>query len=331
MLIIYLDLFFSCYHQIDLEATQPYIAEHIQEDAGVRDTMALHAFNLEGHNGVVLMDYNTQLQKPIQDEIDDLMNDPNKQVKYVKDKDGGVSKNFMIIKPSNEMFQEYRRDYMSTLYDARRGWNREGHNTFPGSLGLKGYFSYRADHDPAWEELDRCFYNNQLDDECIDKVEVNYVTIIVHSKSVCGEPRDCPYDHPAWSEKKRCACEQAHANYFQQRYDFEQKYFVKPKIQERIGRFKDSSYLGYCTGPGHSNYLSMTSRVLRKPEWQTVCPPMTCPGGTFLKNDCTCTYPDEDPCNACPEGTRCQRWPEPMCIDCNCGFCDSRGDSCCQS
>lgn len=61
------------------------------------------------------------------------------------------------------------------------------------------------------------------------------------------------------------------------------------------------------------------------------CPPMTCSEGTYLKTDCTCTFPDEDPCNACPEGTRCQRWPEPMCIDCSCGFCDNTGGSCCES
>lgn len=59
------------------------------------------------------------------------------------------------------------------------------------------------------------------------------------------------------------------------------------------------------------------------------CPPMNCPEGTFVKQDCTCTLPGEDPCNACPMGTRCQKFPELMCIDCNCGFCDSSGSSCC--
>ena len=117
------------------------------------------------------MDYNTQLQAPIQDEVDDLISDPEKQVKFVRDKDGGVSKNFMIVKPSNEKFQDYRRDYMSTPYMERTGWNGEGHNQFPGNLGLKGYFSYRASHDPSFQELDRCRFNNQLDDECIAQID----------------------------------------------------------------------------------------------------------------------------------------------------------------
>ena len=277
------------------------------------------------------MDYSTQLQQPLQEEIDDLLASPFKQVKYVRDKDGGVSNTFLILKPSKSEFAAIRNEYLSTLFDPVSGWNGEGFNTMKGKLGLKGFFTYKVSKDSRWEELDRCTYNNQLDDFCISQIDVDNSKIVRHSKSVCGEPRDCPYDHPKWSEEKKLACQKAHANYFKARYEFEDTHFKKPVKQERIGRFKPKSFLGYCDGPGKKNYLGLTNKVARKPDWQVVCDDLvTCPAGSYKKNDCTCTEPGEDPCNACPLNTRCQTYPDLRCIDCNCGFCDSSGVACCE-
>ena len=85
------------------------------------------------------------------------------------------------------------------------------------------------------------------------------------------------------------------------------------------------------TVDGDSSYGDRGADEETNEKKELECPPMTCPDGTFVKQDCTCTIPDEDPCNACPEGTRCQRFPELMCIDCNCGFCDTKGSSCCEA
>ena len=309
---------------------QTYIAENIEDDVGIRDSVALHAFNLEHHNAVVLLDYSTQLQASIETEIQELIQNPNKQVKAVRDKDGCVSKAFMIIKPSKAKFEYYRDLYLSTPYDPVLGWNSQGHNTCRGKLGLKGFFSYVASVDPTWEELDRCTYNNQLDDVCVFAKDVDDSKVVRHSKTVCGEPRDCPYDHPLWSSKKKEACQKAHANYFKSRIEFEDKHFIKTRTQERIGRFKWKSFLGYCNGPGKSNYLGLSGQIHRKPEWQVVCNNIdVCPPGFYMKNDCTCTQPGEDPCNACPANARCQRTPELRCLDCSCGFCDANGVPCC--
>jgi hypothetical protein len=318
-----------CTNKIDLNATQPYIGAHIEEDVGVRDSLTLHAFNLEEHKAVILLDYSMQIQNPFLDEINDFITTPSDEVRFVKDKDGGVSRTFMMIKPSREKFEEIRQEYMNTPYDPTTGWDGEGHNTFEGKMGLKGFFSYKASKDPKWAELDRCTYNNQLDDACIAEKDVDDSVIVRHSKNVCGEPRDCPYDHPLWSPEKKLACNKSHANYFKARMEFEEKYLLKPKTQERVGQFKDRAFKGYCKGPGKKNYLGMTRAIYRKPEWQVTCDKATCPTGTFLKNDCTCTEPDS-PCDACPENTRCQLTPELQCIDCNCGFCDSAGASCCE-
>ena len=316
--------------KVDFEGNQPYIKDHIEEDVGIRDSITLHAFTFEGHKAVVIIDYNTQLQQPLDDEINDIVADPNKQVKYVRDKDGGVSKDgFMIIKPSIAKFEEIRQEYINTPYDPVTGWNGEGHNTFNGKMGLKGFFSYKVTKDPSWEELDRCTYNNQLDDYCISRIDVDSSKVLRHSKNVCGEPRDCPYDHPKWSIEKKVQCRKSHENYFRSRDEFEEKHLIKRKIQKPVGLFKSETFMGYCKGPGKRNYLGFTKAVYRKPEWQALRGRVKCPKGTYLKNDCTCTLPD-NPCDACPLKTRCQLYPELRCIDCNCGFCDSFGVSCCE-
>ncbi len=278
------------------------------------------------------MDYNTQLQAPLTEEIDQLLADPDTDVMYVTDSDGGVSSSgFMIIEPSVETFEEIRQEYMNTTYDPVTGWNGEGHHDFNGGMGLKGFFSYKASKDSRWMELDRCTYNNQLDDYCIDNIDVDNSKVVRHSKYVCGEPRDCPYDHPKWKKNKKEQCNKAHKNYFKLRDMFEQKYLSKPKLQEKVGKFKaKSAFMGYCKGPGKKNYLGLTKAIYLKPKWQALCDLSTCPAGTYKTNECTCTTP-EDPCAACPTGTRCQLYPEPKCIDCNCGFCDAVGSSCCLS
>ena len=82
----------------------------------------------------------------------------------------------------------------------------------------------------------------------------------------------------------------------------------------------DSFWLPYIPVPDHL---------------QVVCPERQdspCPKGSFVKNDCACTTPDEDPCVACPDGTRCQKEMMNlplMCIDCTCSFCNVDQESCC--
>jgi len=57
---------------------------------------------------------------------------------------------------------------------------------------------------------------------------------------------------------------------------------------------------------------------------------MTCAYGQYVTPECTCSSAD-DPCEACPSGTKCQLEPALMCIDCGCGFCDDISGDCCDS
>lgn len=81
--------------------------------------------------------------------------------------------------------------------------------------------------------------------------------------------------------------------------------------------------------PGSDGHLPLIGDVIEKPDWQTICPPGSCPEGSMMKTDCTCTAP-EDPCSACPFDTYCQLSSTLMCIDCTCGFCDSKESDCCE-
>ena len=82
----------------------------------------------------------------------------------------------------------------------------------------------------------------------------------------------------------------------------------------------DSFWLPYIPVPDHLQIFC--------PERQD----SPCPEGSFVKNDCSCTTPDEDPCDACPHGTRCQKKMMNlplMCIDCTCSFCNVEEEPCC--
>jgi len=152
--------------------------------------------------------------------------------------------------------------------------------------------------------------------------------VVKQSTEICGKPTECPPDDPEWTHTQRVACEELHSSYFidKRRAELNLKMITTTDL---VGQFKPRSFHGYCTGPGHENYIGIGD-VLVKPDWQIVCEPMICPYNSYVTSDCTCSDPT-NPCSACPSGTRCQLEPVLMCIDCQCGFCGAESDTCCQS
>ncbi len=152
--------------------------------------------------------------------------------------------------------------------------------------------------------------------------------VVKQSTEICGKPTECPPDDPEWTHTQRVACEELHSSYFidKRRAELNLKMITTTDL---VGQFKPRSFHGYCTGPGHENYIGIGD-VLAKPDWQIVCEPMICPYNSYVTSDCTCSDPT-NPCSACPSGTRCQLEPVLMCIDCQCGFCGAESDTCCQS
>ncbi len=348
----------------ELLDTNPYIAYNIQDGIGIRDSMKLNAWTFEGYPAVVMVGFDNMITQPLDQEIDALLADANQKGLYVRQsptEGNGIDTQFMIIKPSMEEFRNIVSTYINTPYDPITGWNGQGHHGFKGEMGLNGFLSYYFANNPGYTELDRCTYANSADESCLTQVPVDDAKVvkIVSNDDVggCGNPRHCPYNNPNWSETKQEECETIHRkckaysldfcnnirynvcltlyfylHYYSDmmfRYISEKKYLNKQKKSQRTGFFKTKSFIGYCHKAGKSGYESMVGIVKVKPDWQTVCPPIVCPSGQYLKPDCTCTSVDEDPCAACPHGTFCQRSPTLMCMDCNCGFCDIGGSACC--
>ena len=314
----------------EVSVSQPYIHEHIQEDVGLRDMIKFHAWKLTTHPLVVLMDFDSLILKPLNEEFNHLLADPNAKATIVRNAPSneggqGVNTGMLILKPSLEEFENLRQNYLNTPYDEITGWNGEGHNNFPGKMGTPGFLSYYFSHNNVIER-DRCYYNNEMDPAC-SAVPFDNVKVARHSPDTCGLPWECPGEGPIWNADVEKGCKNVRNAYFKYRYEFETDYWDKPVKQKRMGNYNYRHYLGYCKGEGRNNYLSMIN-VEKVPEWQIICGMIECPPGSYVKNDCSCSDIN-DPCSACPLNTRCQTEPTLMCLDCECGFCNNEGVSCC--
>uniref|UniRef100_A0A7S3V745 Uncharacterized protein n=1 Tax=Chaetoceros debilis TaxID=122233 RepID=A0A7S3V745_9STRA len=324
-----------------IAAGQIVLRDSVADDVGFRDLMKLQSWGLTLHPVVVMLNYDRQLKEPLDDKIDLLLaNDMLKglYVLHAPDSitnDFGVDTGMMIIKPSKNELVKITEAYKYTNYSKFDGWNGTNLHLHKGGAGLSGFLRYYFENvDPdGYEKLDRCIFAHDGGKECNSRVPPEDIKTGVTIEGLCGNPRDCPYDHPFWEEDQRQACEDQHRKYFESRYKFEQDFWNKDTVtQERIGLFKPKSFLGYCTEPGPDGFLPMIGSVIETPEWVVVCDyNKKCPEGSVKKRDCTCTELEEDPCAACPENTICQTEPTLMCIHCECGFSDLQGLPCCMS
>jgi hypothetical protein len=151
---------------------QPYISEHIEDGIGVRDSSKLQVFRLVEHPVVVLFDFDRLFQYQISNITRALIENLNLKGYYIKtpacnvNGDALVDTSFMVIKPSNEEFNNIRKGYLNTPYDPDLGWNSKGHNQCDGELGLPGFLSYYFSITEGYEELDVCKYGIAADEMC---------------------------------------------------------------------------------------------------------------------------------------------------------------------
>lgn len=201
---------------IDLKETNPYIADNIELDVGIRDSMKLQIWTLTSHPIAILMDFNTILQKPLDEDIDSLLEDPALKGYYIRSvpdatsNESGVDTGFLIIKPSLQEFDNIVNSYINTPFDPIYGWNGEGHHKFVGGMGISGFLSYYFSKDEGYVQLNRCIYANNVDDECLETVDISEVKVAKDYEKVCGDPLKCPYDQPDWSAEKLQTCHQLH-------------------------------------------------------------------------------------------------------------------------
>jgi len=134
--------------------------------------------------------------------------------------------------------------------------------------------------------------------------------------------------------------------WFASRERFEEDLFDGAPKMTKNGTFNADITKGYCKNAGRDGYELMlnpftvnASEIEALPRKKAtgglingstpVCA-IQCGPGEYVTLDCTCS---NDECDACPEGTTCQKAEEdgspPLCIDCECGFCDFFGNPCC--
>ena len=194
-----------------------YICANIQNcGVGVRESTILHLWTSTSHPIVILVDYNTVLQQPLDQEIDLLLADESLKGFYIKTPpdatsgDAGVDTGFMVIKPSEEEFENIKNAYINTPFNPTTGWNGQGRHNFMGCLGISSFLSYYFSNDDGYVELDRCTFAHSADEDCLAKQSFSSCKGAKMYDKVCGNPRKCPYDHPDWSAQKKEACVALH-------------------------------------------------------------------------------------------------------------------------
>ncbi len=200
----------------DLNINNSYISDNIATDVGIRDSVKLQIWTMTLHPVVILMDYDMILQKPIDQDIDLLLADDNLKGMYIRSApdansgSAGVDTGFLVVKPSLDEFDKIVSTFISTKFDASEGWNGEGHLGFKGDMGVNGFLSWYFSKDSGYIELDRCQYAHDADEECLSKTPLTEAKGLKIHETICGNPRDCPYSHPNWSEEKKEACATLH-------------------------------------------------------------------------------------------------------------------------
>ncbi len=198
------------------DAQQFFILDNIEADVGVRDSTKLHIWRMTSYPAVVLMTYKTLLQQPLDEEIDVLLADGNMKGMYILNAPdpetggAGVDTGLLIIKPDLDEFDRIVSAYINTPYLEGSGWNGLGYNNFKGHLGISGFLAYYFANNPGYQQLDRCRYAHGADDLCIQQQSMADSKAFKMVDEICGNPRDCPYDHPNWSEEKKAACSTIH-------------------------------------------------------------------------------------------------------------------------
>jgi hypothetical protein len=196
-----------------------YICEQVNNcGARTRDSTFFHLWASTSHPVVVVLDYNSILKHGLDEQIDLLLADQSLKGFYIKTPphpvtgESSVDTGFMMIKPSEEEFEKIMNAYVDTPFDAVNGWNGQGKNNFKGCLGIASFLLHYFSNNNEYVELDRCTYAHSAEEDCLSQVDITSCKGGKIYDKVCGNPRNCPYDHPDWSAAKKEACATLHKN-----------------------------------------------------------------------------------------------------------------------
>merc|ERR1740136_399494 len=253
---------------------QPYIADHIEDDVGLKDLMKLQALKLDDHEFVVIIDKDFVLKNPL-DPVFDELRESDDIAAFVRDPDtGAISTDMLVMKPSVDTYNDLIDTFKTVPFTGTGGWGDSGIGTQPGGMGTSGLLDYfmsdpEPDTDPnphTGTELDRCKYANNADENC-NTTPFEDIVGFSMTDDLCGQPWMCTYGdlEETWSPETKVLCETFLVHWIKSREEFEHLFFNQP-TSDNYGDFHKDVYHGLCTGRGPSGYIPMLDEMIPEQE-----------------------------------------------------------------
>merc|ERR1740124_917812 len=272
---------------------QPYIADHIEDDVGLKDLMKLQALRLDDHEFVVIVDEDFVLNNPL-DPVFDELRESDDIAAFVRDPDtGAISTDMLVLKPSVDTYEDLIDTFTTVPFTDTGGWGDSGIGTQPGGMGTSGLLDYfmsdpEPDTDPnphTGTGLDRWKYANNADENC-NTTPFEDIVGFSMTDDLCGQPWMCTYGdlEETWSPGTKVLCETFLVHWIKSREEFEHLFFNQP-TNDNAGDFHKEIYHGLCKEPGPSGYIPMLEEMTPEQE--------NCIDGSLEFHGCNLDHQDE--------------------------------------
>ena len=280
---------------------QQFLRENIDKASccGEKEFVKLYAYTLVNHPVAVVLDLDSLVLQPLDHLFDAIIegdklkaetiqnipiHDPEKKritkridAFYTKDYNminpfnhevAGVQGGFLMVRPSEKVFEEYIDLVLEGNYIEGRGWGGKYGYFFGGAQvqGICAYY-YSGLHPEEGVELNRCRINSMVDspyfekgssgegkcrdgrEKCDDCRTTDVLDILSSHFTICGKPWLC-------SPNGEKLCQKLHGEWFRIRRDFEKtRADGMSNVPAVEGSFKPEIFHGYCTGHGQSQYI----------------------------------------------------------------------------
>lgn len=277
---------------------------------GRKEYIKLYAYTLVQHPVVVVLDLDSLVLQPLDTLFDALLLDndddntmlvsssssgvpihnaknvtnlpPSKKVEafYTRDynmvnagreKYAGVQGGFLMVKPSEAVFEEYIDIVLEGDYRDGQGWGGK-YGYFFGGMQIQGIcaYYYEEKHPQSGIELNRCRINTMVDSpyfsqndkrkpgqcrdgvtNCEDCRETALSDILSAHFTICQKPWGC-VGHG------NNLCKKLHSEWFRIRRNFEESRMDGDELRQLPpldGAYKPENYYGYCKQPGQRGYV----------------------------------------------------------------------------
>jgi hypothetical protein len=191
-----------------------------------------------------------------------------------KKKPVGVQGGFLVLRPSQQVFEEFQDIIRKGDFQRGKGWGGLGFGPFYGSMTFQGIIPYFYDalHPGTAVELDRCVYNQMADnprmkktvndvvsgdcrdgrDDCEDCRERDIGDVATAHFTLCQKPWHClPHGQDMLQHRM---CKKLFKEWYRIRADLEQ-----PNVADNVvigeGTFQPEHFRGFCKFSGQRGYI----------------------------------------------------------------------------